>query len=132
MDENVQKEYNRLKGLTSMKDRSTEEITVLAEANYKKKVIHKEFLTGYKNKDELGLAKELVHKYLNDYQLTNVSDRNNLKEVIRLEVIQNRLHDKLNEMYENNSGALSLQTLEAIQKNGDAIIKIMNGVIIVE
>lgn len=126
MDEQVEKEYNRLKSLNYVKDLPEDEIRAKAEQNVKKKEIDKEFLIGYKNKDELKIARGLVYRYLTDYQLTSVSDRNNLKEVIRLEVIQNRLHDKLNEMYEKNNGSLSLQTLEAIQKNNDAIIKLKN------
>lgn len=80
----------------------------------------------FKSRDENELARRLIIKYFEDFTIESISDKNILKEIIMLEVIQNRLHEKLNLAYETKSQALSLEMLGAIQKNSEAIIKLKN------
>lgn len=116
-------EFNRLRSLVSLKNETDEQLLERARQKVKIKETAEEFVDGYKSSEENKYAVELALKYLNDYQIETVSDRSNLKEVIRLEVIQTRLHNKLNEAYEKSNGALSTSILDALTKNGEAIRK---------
>lgn len=116
-------EFKRLRKLASLKNETDEQLLERAKAKYNIKLVVEEFVDPYQSPEETKYATELVLKYLKDYQIETVSDRSNLKEVIRLEVIQGRLHKKLNEAYEKSNGALSTAILDAITKNGEAIRK---------
>lgn len=75
---------------------------------------------------ERKMAKDLVHRYLSDFSLETVSDRNTLKEVIYYEVIQNRLQEKLNHFYEKDAKAVPMQLIDTLHKNSEMIIKLKN------
>ena len=75
---------------------------------------------------ERKLAKDLVKRYLEDFSLETISDRNTLKEVIYYEVVQNRLQEKLNHFYEKDSKAVPMQLIDTLHKNSEMIIKLKN------
>lgn len=117
-------EFNRLKKLNSMKDRPEAEVMKVASDLIHKRDVRAEFLTGYMDKAEKKYAEELTFKYLNDYSIESISDKNTLKEIIKLEVTQIRLHQKMDELYEKNNKAVPINMLEVIHKNLDAIVKL--------
>lgn len=120
----IKREYNRLIKLSGIKDRPEEEVLQMARDLSFKKDVEAEFSCQFVDPKEREIATQLALKYLSDYTIETISDRTNLKEVIRLEVIQERLHEKMEDMYKDNAKAVSLQILDAIHKNTDAIIRI--------
>jgi len=112
--------FNRIKHLYG-KDTPKEVIWAKAKEVAAKHDIN--IITKFSNKDEQKLAKELVAKYLDDYTIDTVSEKNTLKEIIYLEVVQDRLQEKLNEFHSTNK-ALPINLIEIIHKNSDAIIKL--------
>lgn len=72
--------------------------------------------------DEKKLAKELAKTYLNEFTPKSISDRNNLKSVIYLEVLQYRLQSVMNSLTEkdedgNTTTAIPLNLVDSIHKN---------------
>ena len=80
----------------------------------------------FKDKAERKLAKQLLDRYLADFNVETISDINTLQEIIYLEVVQVRLQDKLNEMYDSETKAVPLHMLEPIHKNSEVILKLKN------
>lgn len=72
------------------------------------------------DKEEKKQAKSLLRKYLDDFSIENISDKNSLKQLIYCEIIQIRLQTILNELSKPGQ-SLPLQMLEALQKNSDKI-----------
>ncbi len=68
-------------------------------------------------------AKELLEKYLTDYEIETEADKGTLSNLIYLEVIGSRLQDKADETYETTK-AVSMQFLDAIHENLEKIQKL--------
>lgn len=78
----------------------------------------------FKIRGERLLAKKLLDQYKSDYTIETVSEKNALQEVIYLEVVQLRLQEKLNDLYDEDTKALPFNILDIIHKNSDAIVKL--------
>lgn len=78
----------------------------------------------FTDKEEIKLAKELEKKYLTEYNIETVSDKNLLYYLIYLEVLHTaKLQKTANEFTVSNDN-LPLQLLDAIHKNINQIIEI--------
>ncbi len=71
----------------------------------------------FTNRKEKKAARSLTKKYLQYFTPQNISDQNNLKHLIFLEIVQVRLQVLLNEANDELGGAVGLKTLEAHNKN---------------
>jgi ribosomal protein L37AE/L43A len=117
----VRSVYNRIKRLPQYKDADKD--TVWEQA---REIVHRNdigIVSKFSNKEEQKLAKELVAKYLDDYTIETISEKNTLKEIIYLEVVQARLQYKLNEFHDTNK-ALPTTLIQTIHQNSDAIIRL--------
>jgi len=121
--EKVDKAYKSTKSLHGHK-KTEEELLIMAEATARRQTIEEEFAISFKDKADNNTAKALLHRYLGEYEITSISDKNNLKELIRLEILQNRIHKTLDNVYDETNGSISVQSLEQIQKINDGIIKL--------
>ncbi len=124
-EEQIQLEISKLKNLVSLKNRTPSQLREMAEDKVRNKDLN-DLISGFHDKNDKRVAKELVKKYISDYTIESVSDRNTLQEVVRLEIIQSRLHKKMEEIYNSESKAVSGQYLETVHKNGEMIIKLKN------
>jgi len=122
----IKKQFNRLRALKSLRGETDDEIWARAEETIRKKSIGIDVNSLFKNSDERKLATSLLDKYLSDFSIENISDKNMLREVIFLEIVQSRLQEKLNEYYEKDTKALPQQLIDTIHKNSDAILKLKN------
>jgi hypothetical protein len=75
--------------------------------------VHKQFT----NPEEQKLAKDLTKRYLEEFIPKTISDINNLKSVIYLEVLQKRLQDVMNELAAQGASAIPLNLVDSIHKN---------------
>jgi len=126
----VEAKYKQLKALPENAGKTKAELFAIAE----------EFITGinpllgndiniaakFKDIGEQQMAQDLLGKYLRDYAIESISDKNILQEIIYLEVVQLRLQEKLNDMYEKEAKVLPLNIIDTIHKNSDAIVKLKN------
>jgi len=120
-DKKLEVAYNRLKQLNTMKGKTEEELREKARAVVRKSDIN---IAGkFSDKEEQRLATLLVEKYLDDYTLETISEKNTLREIIYLEVVQARLQKKLNEMHQKNL-AMPTQLIDIIHRNTDAILRL--------
>ncbi len=123
MNKDLEREYNQLKGLRSMQGKSHEYILERAEARLRKKNIDISIFT---DKVEAERANSLLERYMADYTIETVSDKNTLQELIYLEVIQTRLQNKMNEFYDGETKAVPANLLTSLHQNSEAILKLKN------
>jgi len=71
----------------------------------------------FSDPEESKLAKELLKRYLEEFVPKTISDKNNLKSVIYLEVLQKRLQDVMNELTAQGANAIPLNLVDSIHKN---------------
>ncbi len=116
---------NQLSSLVQYRDKSPEEINAIAIEKLAKCDIN--IASCFTDTKERKIAKELLDKYLEDYVIESIADKNTLKEIIYYEVVQIRLQDKLNELYKSNT-AVPMNMIDVMHKNSDVIIK-MKGVL---
>lgn len=66
--------------------------------------------------DDRKHSRSLARKYLSDFTIETISDRNTLVQLIYLEVVQGRLQKMINDMY-TKSNVIPLQMLDSLHKN---------------
>lgn len=120
-DDSLSKKKRQLKGL--FKNLSEEELTRKALESLEKKSKTEEIDLDdiFVNPSEKKYANEILAKYLNEFTIESISDKNTLKQLIFLEIINYRLQSTLNTLY-NASSSLDKDTLEMIHKNQDKIL----------
>jgi DNA-directed RNA polymerase subunit RPC12/RpoP len=123
-EEAVKDKANALRNLVSFKDKTEEEILDKARELLEKDHYDIDVGIMFTDKKEMKHARMLLGKYLDDYSIETISDKNTLREVIYLEIVQQRLQEKLNEFYAGDGKAVPLQLVELIHKNSDAILKL--------
>jgi len=117
----IDAEYKRLKALMYSKHWPEEKLQTKAKEIAIRKLIPTvatiiDVTSLFKNKTEIKDAKKLLEKYLIDFSPTTVSDKNNLRSLIYLEIMQLRLQNKMNEHADKDS-AIPLQMMNAIHSN---------------
>ena len=70
----------------------------------------------FENKDEAKEARALAKKYFSDYTFEFISDKNALKQLIFLEVLNKRIQKMLNDFYKD-SASVPIQMLDGLHKN---------------
>jgi len=123
-DKEIQDKAKTLKNLVSFKNKSEDYILDKAEELLHKEKAGTDVTSMFSDKKEIKQGRELLGKYLEDYTIEAISDKNTLKEVIYLEIIQQRMQEKLNEYYKKDSKAVPIQLVEIIHKNSEAILKL--------
>jgi len=78
----------------------------------------------FQDTDEQKKAEELATKYFNDYVFEFTSEKNTLKQLIFLEIINYRLQKSLNEFYKDAGAGAPPQMLESLHKNLMQIIEL--------
>ena len=110
--------FNRIKNLKQNTKKTYKELMELSEQQYNDQVVSLEVKTLFSDVSERKQAKTLLLKYLGDFSIETIADKNTLKQMIYFEVIQFRLQTKLNETYKRDQvvPASSLRTLHENSK----------------
>ena len=124
--EEIQAKAEKLKNLVSLKNKTEDELLQIAEDILIKGKSSMDISALFSDRAESKRAKELLYKYLEDFTLSTVSDKNTLKELIYLEILQQRLQETLNDSCKDSKKGVPLQLVETIHKNSDAILKLKN------
>lgn len=120
----IQKQFNKIKSLKQYSNTSEEELWEIA----KKKIVESDpdlQIDFVIDKKERQLAKVLVARYLHDYDIESISDKNLIKQIIYLEIVQIRIQDSINDLHKENTKHPS-HLIESLQKNLEAILKAKN------
>jgi len=112
----IEDQFKQLRGLKSLEKVNDKELWERAKIKLLSPDKELEISSLFSNRREITLAKKSLNKYLRDYTPTSVSDKNNLRHLIYLEIIQIRLQEKMNEM-QANSNAIPLQMIDTVHKN---------------
>ena len=118
-EELINKHLHRLKNLKQFSEISKEELLRLATKKANEELADVDNLVT--DPIEKKLARKLLNKYLDDFDIDNISDRNTLNALILLEIIHVRLQNLMNDKAANADGAVPLQTLQAMHQNLDKI-----------
>jgi len=78
----------------------------------------------FTSKAERRVAEGQLSKYLNEYDITTIADKNALQQLIYFEVLQLRLQQKLDDMYARDVKAIPYDIVGTMHKNSEAILKI--------
>jgi len=120
---------NKLKSLVQYKNKSHTELLEIAKEKLalKDKADDLDINLLFKDKKERKAASELLDKYLKTYEIETVSDKNMLKQLIFLEIINIRLQNILNDQKEAaTTEVVNLKVLDAVHKNIQEINNIKN------
>lgn len=141
MAKTVQWYYKKLKKQPENQSVSDEELLIQAEALYSKELLKPslkiskdpkkdetpikdfEIESLFVDIDEKRQAKELALKYFREFAIENVSDKNTLRQLIYLEIVNVRLQTMLNKVY-NESKATPLNVVDTIHKNIDKMVNL--------
>lgn len=122
-DEKVQKKIRQLKGLKFNKKSDTELLQQAELAVSEKEAIKAiDIESNFTDREDQKQAKDLLKKYLADYSIETISDKNTLCQLIFLEIVHLRLQEALNKVREQTQ-ALPPATVELIHKNLEQISK---------
>jgi len=114
-EEHIRRKFNQIRHLRKFAKMSDEEVWKAAEE--KAFASHlKNFLTFLENKEERKLGAKLLSQYLHQFSVDSVSDKNALQQLVYLEVIQVRMQNEMNKVYQE-SGATNLKMVDALQQN---------------
>jgi len=80
-------------------------------------------VTMFDTSEEKSLAKKFLNKYLDDYTIETIADKNTLKHLIYFEIIQQRLEKITNKVHGENK-AVPLKYLDALHKNAEQITRL--------
>jgi len=117
-----QKLFKKFSNLSQFKDLSEKEILGLVEAKIdsmkKPKIKDKDLAVAdlFSDKAEQKAANSLLHKYLDQFSIENISDKNTLSQLIYLEVFNKRLQEILNRI-EDEKDVPSLKLVDSLHKN---------------
>ena len=78
----------------------------------------------FQDSQERKVAERLLTKYMSDYAINTIAERNALQQLIYFEVVQQRLQENLNEMYSRDVKAVSGEIISMMHRNAEAILKI--------
>ncbi len=113
----LERTVNKLKHLGSYKNLSEGDIRDAAKALVEAKEVEEEMEINqlFTDSEEKKQAQTLLRKYLRDYSIETVSDRNTLKDLIYLEVLNSRLQQSINKSFNVEEGKTVVPPKEMIR-----------------
>jgi hypothetical protein len=117
---NKDKLFQKLKNMKQYKDYSAEELEQVVQ----KKLIEEELLTafiGLRN-DELKKAIQLYEQYIAEHSFESLAEKSTLINVVRDEIIKERILKQMQTENETKNGANSLSLMEEIRELEDHIL----------
>jgi DNA-directed RNA polymerase subunit RPC12/RpoP len=110
--------FKKLRGLKQCKDLTDEEVKKAVKEKLAEKDLSEELdIEGmFIDKDEKKEAEKFLRKYLNTYSIETVAERNTLKQLVFLEVFNNRIQRELNNYYKEEQ-PVPPKTVESLHSN---------------
>lgn len=118
----IEQIVGRLRNLPKYRDMNEADIRKVAMKEfYKSNKMNFELDSLFVDKEEIKAAKELQKKYLDNYKIETVSEKNLLSQLIYLEIFHLRLQKSAN-AFEGTIGGVPGQLLDSLHKNINQII----------
>lgn len=114
----IKARVNKYKNFHGFKNKSEAELYRMAEENIKMEMLLKDLNVEdqFDIESEKTEASEIATKYLKDYTFEFISDKNNLKQLIYLEMINKRIQKTLNKFYKDSDSTPPI-LMESLHKN---------------
>lgn len=124
-EEKVESRLRYYKSSGSHKGKTDAELRTIAEDSIKLSALlsELEITDQFEDQTEKDRAEELARKYFKDYTFEYVSDKNTLKQLIFLEMLNERLQRSLNEFYKD-AQSVPVQMMDGLHKNLIQIIEL--------
>jgi hypothetical protein len=119
-----EKAKDRLKGLPNLKN-NEEKLNLAAQKLTKLTDKDLNVAAQFVDKTEKKMARDLLKKYIDDYTIETISDKNTLKQLIYFEIIQIRVQNQVNDAKKNDN-AVPLKYIDTLHKNSNQIIALKN------
>lgn len=113
----VQNQIKKLKNLPQYKNFTQEQFVEKAKQLLLKQTKGLDLTGLFDDTAEKKLAKQLVQKYLTDFKPRTVSEKNDLKSLLYLEIIQYRLQNLMNTHTKDKNGAVEVRMMKAVHEN---------------
>ena len=123
--DDIKKEYTRIKNLTQYKKKNEEYVMEIAKHNVRDRQALEDLGVDslFTDKDETKKARNLAKKYINNYSIQTVSEKNTLKQLIYFEMLHLRIQDKMNE-YKGENNAVPKQQVDSLINISNQIISL--------
>lgn len=113
---------NQLRNLPHLRN-NEEKLLVAAKRRVKTSSKDLDTSAMFPDRKEQNLARNLLKKYVDDYTIETIADKNTLKQLVYFEVIQYRLQEVTNAAH-NEHKAVPLKYLDSLHKNSNQIINL--------
>lgn len=117
-EQDIQNRVKQYKNFPGYKGKNDVELTRIAEEKLRlDELVDDLDVEGqFEDKDEAKEARSLAKKYFTDYTFEFISDKNAIKQLIFLEVLNKRIQKMLNDFH-RDSQAVPMQMLEGLHRN---------------
>jgi hypothetical protein len=115
--------FNSLKNLKQNKDKTEEELKVLAKEELNRKEILKN-LTFCLDDEEKDFASELLNNYLEESSIEDEAEKDSLRQLIDLEILIERIKKFLNTEYTKSNPAIPTQMLQELRDTNEQVLKL--------
>ncbi len=119
----IEQKVNKIKHLVQYRDLTEADLRAIAIKQLKEHDTDLDVSSLFTDKKEKKLAKDLLRKYLQDYSIETISDKNAVKDIVYLDIINMRLQEKMNKSKDDDK-SIPVNLIETIHKNLDQIIKL--------
>ena len=112
--------FKRIKNTVQYRNKTDAEIWEIAKDRMIENDPDLDYKKYFKSKVEKRRAKELLKKYLHDYIIETISDKNALMQLVYLEIVDERLRKLMTDI-DNENDAVPAKTLRMVHENLSAI-----------
>jgi hypothetical protein len=120
--DNIEREVKKLKNLIQNKNKTNEELEILAKENIQRQEILGSLT--FALDDEKSFATNLLNKYLEESSLQSASEKDTLTHLIDLEVLLNRIKKQLNTEYDKANPAIPIVFIEQVTELTNQIMEL--------
>lgn len=121
--DNLEKKINKLRNLKQNKDKTNDELVVLAKEEIEKKDVISS-LTFCKDDKEREFAIDLLERYTKENSIESEADKDTLRQLIDMEILAERFKYLLKIEYEKSNPAIPLNMVEELRETEKNILEI--------
>ena len=123
--DNLEKKINKLRNLKQNKDKTNDELVVLAKEEIEKKDVISS-LTYCVNEEESDYAQKLLTNYLNQSSIESEADKDTLRQLIDMSVLAERFKSLLKTEFAKSNPAIPIQMVEQLRETEKQILELKN------
>jgi hypothetical protein len=123
--DNLEKKINKLRNLKQNKDKTDEQLELLAKEDLEKKDVISS-LTFCKDDKEREFAIDLLERYTKENSIESEADKDTLRQLIDMEILAERFKYLLKIEYEKANPAIPLNMVEELRETEKQVLELKN------